>query len=89
METAFAIELLQTAFLTTALVLAPLLLICLIGGIAFNLLQVATSIQDPGFSAIPRFTVFLVALMLLLPWMLSRLVSYFASMMKLIAGVGQ
>lgn len=88
METAFAIELLRNALLTTALVIGPLLAICLIGGILFNLLQVATSIQDPGFSAIPRFTLFLISLMLLLPWMMSRLVTYFSSIARMIAEAG-
>jgi flagellar biosynthetic protein FliQ len=41
-----------------------------------SLLQIVTSIQDTAFSAVPRLAAFLVGIMLLLPWMLSRLMTY-------------
>jgi flagellar biosynthetic protein FliQ len=49
-------------------------------GIAVSLLQVLTSIQDPSFGAVPRLTAFLVGLVVLLPWMTARLISFTTAM---------
>lgn len=73
METVVAVEIVRGTILTAILIGAPLLGICLLCGIVFNLIQVATSIQDPGFSSIPRFTVCAFAFLLLLPWMLNQM----------------
>jgi flagellar biosynthetic protein FliQ len=78
METVVAVEIVRGAILTSILIAAPLLGICLICGIVFNLIQVATSIQDPGFSSIPRFSVCAFAFLLLLPWMLNQMSGYIA-----------
>lgn len=58
---------------------APLLAIGLVAGVVVSLLQIVTSIQDTAFSAVPRLAAFLVGIMLLLPWMLSRLMTYTTS----------
>lgn len=55
---------------------APLLAIGFVAGIAISLVQIATSMQDNAFSTIPRLVAFLVALLLLMPWMLQRSMSY-------------
>ncbi len=84
METVVAVEIVRGAILTSILIAAPLLGICLICGIVFNLIQVATSIQDPGFSSIPRFSVCAFAFLLLLPWMLNQMSGYIARMAEMI-----
>ena len=45
-------------------------------GIVMSLMQILTSIQDSSFSTVPRLLVFLGALLLAMPWMLSSLISY-------------
>ncbi|HTS26740.1 MAG TPA: flagellar biosynthetic protein FliQ [Bryobacteraceae bacterium] len=57
---------------------APLLAIGFIAGIAVSLVQIATSMQDNAFSTIPRLVAFLLGLLLLLPWMLEKSMSYTA-----------
>lgn len=59
---------------------APLLVIGFIAGLVISLIQIATSMQDNAFSTIPRLAAFLVGLLLLLPWMLSRAMSYTVSL---------
>jgi flagellar biosynthesis protein FliQ len=54
----------------------PLLAIGLVVGIAVSLLQVLTSIQDTSFGAVPRLMAFLVGVLLMLPWMTSRLIAF-------------
>jgi flagellar biosynthesis protein FliQ len=70
------VEIMRQALLTTFWLAAPLLAIGFIAGIAISLVQIATSIQDNAVSSIPRLTAFLAAIMLLLPWMLQKLMTY-------------
>jgi flagellar biosynthesis protein FliQ len=55
---------------------APLLAVGFIAGIVVSLVQIATSIQDNAFSAVPRLVAFLVSLLLLMPWMIEQAMSY-------------
>lgn len=60
---------------------APLLLIGFAVGIAVNLIQVATSLQDSSFSTIPRLASFLAGFLLLLPWMIKQLITFTISIL--------
>jgi flagellar biosynthesis protein FliQ len=71
-----AVEIFRHSLMVTFWVSLPILLIGLVVGIAVSLLQVLTSIQDTSFGAVPRLVAFLLGLLLLLPWMTARLVSY-------------
>lgn len=70
------VEILRQALMTAFWVAAPILLIGLATGILVSLTQIVTSIQDTGFSTIPRLVVFLVAILLLMPWMIQRMTVY-------------
>jgi flagellar biosynthetic protein FliQ len=71
-----AVEIVRQALMVTVWLAAPLLCIGFLAGIAISLVQVATSMQDAAFSTIPRLLVFLVGLLLLLPWMLQKTMAY-------------
>ena len=71
-----AVHLFRQALLTAAWISAPLLLLAFIVGIAINLIQIVTSLQDSAFSTIPRLLIFLVGFVLLMPWMTNRMMSY-------------
>ena len=70
------VELIRQAFWTTFWLSLPLLVVGFVTGIVISLIQIITSIQDSSFGAVPRLFAFLAALILFLPWMLMRLVSY-------------
>jgi flagellar biosynthetic protein FliQ len=72
----FAIQIFRHTLMETFWLSLPLLAIGFAVGIAVSLVQVLTSIQDTSFSAVPRLTAFLVGVLLLLPWMTSRLITY-------------
>jgi flagellar biosynthetic protein FliQ len=76
MTPATVTDLLRNAFLTTFWIGLPVLAAGFIVGIIVSLAQILTSIQDSSFSTVPRLTVFLGVLLLSMPWMLSRLVTY-------------
>ena len=71
-----AVEIFRHTLMETFWLSLPLLAIGFVVGIAVSLVQVLTSIQDSSFAAVPRLAAFLFGLLLLLPWMTSKLVSY-------------
>jgi flagellar biosynthetic protein FliQ len=81
MTTAFAVDILRNAFLTTFWISLPLLAVGFIIGIVMSLVQILTSIQDTSFGAVPRLGAFLVALLLSLPWMLSKMMGYTSALL--------
>ncbi|HZT37940.1 MAG TPA: flagellar biosynthetic protein FliQ [Bryobacteraceae bacterium] len=76
MSTGMAIDLFRQALVTTFWVSMPLLAIGFVIGIVISLAQILTSIQDPSVGAAPRLAAFLIATLIAMPWMLSRLMSY-------------
>ena len=75
------VQIIRDTLMATFWLSAPLLAIGLVAGIIVSLLQIVTSIQDTAFSAVPRLAAFLVGIMLLLPWMLSKLMAYTTSIL--------
>ncbi len=73
-------QLIRDVFLTTFWLCAPILAIGFVVGIVMSLVQIVTSIQDSAFSAVPRLLAFLGGLVVLMPWMIHRCVSYAASL---------
>jgi len=71
-----AVETIRQALITCIWLAAPILLIGFVVGIAINIVQVATSMQDSAFSAVPRLAAFVLGLLLLMPWMLRYLSTY-------------
>jgi flagellar biosynthetic protein FliQ len=59
---------------------APILVVAFITGVAVNIVQVATSMQDSAFSAVPRLAIFLFSFLVLGPWMLRQISSYTISL---------
>lgn len=76
MTPALAVDIFRQALWATFWLSLPLLAIGLVVGIVVSLLQVATSIQDSSFGAVPRLAAFLFGLLLLLPWMTTKLMTY-------------
>jgi flagellar biosynthesis protein FliQ len=76
MNTAVAVELFRQALLTTFWLSLPILAIGFIAGIVISLIQIITSMQDASFGAVPRLAAFLFGLLLVMPWMLNKLMTY-------------
>jgi len=70
------VETIRQTLLLTFCVGAPLLLIGFAAGIVVSLIQIVTSIQDTGFSTMPRLIAFLFGSVLLMPWMLKKMTTY-------------
>jgi flagellar biosynthetic protein FliQ len=71
-----ASELIRQALMTALWLSLPILAVGFVAGILISLVQIVTSIQDPGFGSVPRLAAFLGALILFLPWILLKLMAY-------------
>lgn len=80
MTTELVIQLMRECLMATFWLAAPILMVGFIAGLVISLVQIATSMQDSAFSTAPRLAAFLVGLLFLLPWMLSRSMSYTVSL---------
>ncbi|MCX6599598.1 MAG: flagellar biosynthetic protein FliQ [Acidobacteria bacterium] len=69
-------ELIRQALMTTFWLSLPLLAVGFVAGIVISLLQIVTSIQDPGFGTVPRLAAFLGAMLFFLPMILRVLMTY-------------
>jgi flagellar biosynthetic protein FliQ len=76
MSTASVVDLMRSAFMTTFWLSLPVLAVGFVIGIVMSLAQILTSIQDSSFASVPRLLAFLVALLLAMPWMLTKLMFY-------------
>ena len=76
MSQQFVVQLFREAMLAAFWLSLPLLATGFVAGILISLVQIITSMQDTAFATVPRLAAFLVALILFLPWMLLRIVSY-------------
>ena len=76
MTNATVIDLMRNAFLTTFWLSLPMLAVGFVAGVVVSLAQILTSIQDSSFSTVPRLAVFLIAMLVAMPWMLLKMITY-------------
>ncbi len=76
MNPQFVVQIFREALMTTFWLSLPLLAIGFFAGVAISLIQIVTSMQDSAFSTVPRLAAFLGGILLLLPWMLTKLITY-------------
>lgn len=66
----------RQAIQVTLLVSLPLLCIGLVVGVVVSLVQAATQIQEMTLTFVPKIVSIFVGLLLLLPWIMSQLMSF-------------
>ena len=76
MTTAAVVDLIRAAFMQTFWISLPVLAVGFVIGIVMSLAQILTSIQDSSFASVPRLLAFLAALLIAMPWMLTKLITY-------------
>jgi flagellar biosynthesis protein FliQ len=85
MNTDVALGLISELLRLALLLSLPLLGVILIVGLIVSVLQVVTQIQDPSIAFVPKLIVFGIVLVLLAPWMLSKLTSFGVAMFARLA----
>jgi flagellar biosynthetic protein FliQ len=74
-------ELVRVCLWTAFWVGLPVLTISFLSGAVMSIVQVLTSMQDSAFNTIPRLIAFFVGMLVFLPWMLERMITYTVSIL--------
>lgn len=82
MNPQFVIHIIGQSLMAAFWIAAPLLIISFVLSIVINLIQIATSMQDPVFSTVPRLGACLGGFILLMPWMMHRATDYAAAIFR-------
>ena len=70
------IEILKEVFYTTFIILLPVLGVSLVVGVVVSIFQAATSIQETTLTFVPKILVTAITIILLLPWMMDKVISF-------------
>jgi flagellar biosynthetic protein FliQ len=89
MDSSFVLYLGRHALETTLLLSAPILITCVVSGVAITLIQAVTSIRDMTLTVVPKLLAVGVVLMLFGNWMLAVLIRFFNEIFGYIQAVGQ
>ncbi|MCW7540887.1 flagellar biosynthetic protein FliQ [Aquabacterium sp. A7-Y] len=88
MNTALALQLASDMLKIGLILCTPLLAVILVTGVIVSVLQVVTQVQDPSLAFVPKLVIFVVALILLAPWMLGKLTGYATELYGRLAQLG-
>ncbi len=81
------IELLKEVFYTTFIILLPVLGVSLVVGIVVSIFQAATSIQESTLTFVPKILVTAITIILLLPWMIDKVISFATKILTMFSTV--
>ena len=76
MEVQSAVDLAREALTTALLIGAPILLVGVGVGLIISLAQALTQIQDQTISFVPKIVTMVLALVMCLPWLIQRMMTY-------------
>ena len=87
MNQEFAIFIMRETLFTALMLAAPMLLAGLIVGVTISLLQSMTQVQEMTLTFIPKIVSVVTVMILLAPWMLSLITSFFHRIMDYVAQI--
>ena len=76
MDSTQIIDVSREAIRTALFLGGPLLLVALAVGLVVNVFQTLTQLHEPVVSLVPRLVAVLLVFLMILPWMLSRWLSF-------------
>lgn len=81
-DAAQAVELAREALHLMLLLAAPLLLVVMVTGLVVGVAQALTQVQDQTLNVVPRLFAAAVAVLVLLPWMVTRMIEYTSTLFE-------
>jgi flagellar biosynthesis protein FliQ len=77
------VDLVRQSLIITLKIAAPILAAGVVVGLVISLLQTVTSIQDQTIAFVPKIVTMLAVIVLLIPWIVTRLIEYAAALLTL------
>jgi flagellar biosynthetic protein FliQ len=87
MTTEWVLALGRDAIFVTLTVAAPMLILGLITGVTISILQAVTQVQEMTLTFIPKILAVAVALLVFLPWIINRLITFTTQLITSIPGL--
>lgn len=87
MDSGQVIDLLRQALYVSAIVTAPILLICLVVGIFISIFQAATQIHEQSLTFVPKLIIVLLLFIFAGNWMVTVLSDFTKQVFKLLSGL--
>ena len=84
MDPGAAIEMTRRMLALVVILIAPVLLIGLTVGVLFSLFQAVTQVREHTISFVPKILAMMLALLLLGPWMIERMVDFGTEMFSVL-----
>lgn len=81
------IDILSETFYTVLIILLPILGVSLVMGILISIFQAATSIQEMTLTFVPKIIVTAIAIVIMLPFMADKMISFTLRIFELISTV--
>ena len=75
-----ATDLLRQSLLLALLLAMPMLLMGLLVGVLISIMQAVTQIQEQTLTFVPKISIMIIAAVVTMPWMGTRLMEYATSM---------
>jgi len=76
MDAQSAVDLAREALSTALVIGAPVLLVGVVVGLLIGLVQALTQVQDQTVAFVPKIVAMTVVLVICLPWLIQRMMSY-------------
>lgn len=76
-----AVQLIRDALMVAFWLCVPALAAGFAASVVVSLLQIVTSIQDMTFNTVPRLAAVLVAIIVAMPWMLQKSMTYMVALL--------
>ncbi len=86
MDPVDAIDLGREAIWTTLLIASPVLVAGVVVGLLIGLFQALTQIQEQTVTFVPKIVAMILALSLMLPWLVTRMLQYSGDLIEGIPG---
>ena len=77
-----AVELSRAAIMLTLQIGAPVMLTAVVVGLTISILLAVTQIQDQTISFIPKIIAMILAMLYVLPWVITQMVEYSTSLFR-------
>ncbi len=76
MDSSAAIDLCRTALMAALIVGAPMLVVAMLAGLVIGLVQALTQVQDQTVAFVPKLLAMIAAMVVCMPWILTRMMEY-------------
>ncbi|MFA6990239.1 MAG: flagellar biosynthesis protein FliQ [Candidatus Gastranaerophilaceae bacterium] len=82
------VTLIQQTLIIILQIVSPILIVCVVVGLAISIFQAITQIQESTLTIVPKIIAGLITIIILMPWILQVFINFVNEIFARIAGMG-